>query len=179
MRYFVTIRGEPFEVELRPSGDGATLARCGGRGDAGPERRLELRPVAGLHRFAVGIDGVCHDVIFEEETRGVRVTVDGVPHDVAVEDERERAAHLAAEAAPKGPVSVRSSMPGIVRAVLVKPGDPVAPGQPLAILEAMKMENEIRAEHAAVVREVKVSAGTPVEGGAELLLLDPSEPPPG
>jgi len=49
----------------------------------------------------------------------------------------------------------------------------VEPGQPLVILEAMKMENELRAQHAGRVREVQVAAGTAVERGALLLVLDP------
>jgi glutaconyl-CoA decarboxylase len=101
------------------------------------------------------------------------VTVDGVRHECAVEDERERAAHLAAASAPKGSVTVRAPMPGIVRALLVKPGDDVKAGQPLVILEAMKMENELRAEHAGTVKEVKAAAGGPVDGGAALLVIEP------
>ncbi|MSR46868.1 MAG: acetyl-CoA carboxylase biotin carboxyl carrier protein subunit [Planctomycetes bacterium] len=103
----------------------------------------------------------------------MHLTVDGQRHEVAVEDERERAAHLAVASAPKGPITVRAPMPGILRAVLVKPGDAVLPGQPLVILEAMKMENELRAEHAGLVREVKVAAGTPVDGGAPLIVIEP------
>jgi glutaconyl-CoA decarboxylase len=64
-------------------------------------------------------------------------------------------------------------MPGIVRALLVKPGDDVKAGQPLVILEAMKMENELRAEHAGTVKEVKAAAGGPVDGGAALLVIEP------
>jgi biotin carboxyl carrier protein len=64
-------------------------------------------------------------------------------------------------------------MPGIVRAVLVQPGEAVAAGQPLVILEAMKMENELRADHAGIVREVKVAAGNAVDGGAALIVIEP------
>jgi len=180
MRYFVTIHGQSIEVELATAHDGRTTARLWNDGKLVGEHSLELRPVGagapsanGLAHVAVELDGGCHDVLFEEDARGLHLSIAGDRHDVAIEDERERAAHLTAAAVPKGPIVVKSSMPGIVRAVLVKSGDSVAAGQPLVILEAMKMENELRAEHAGVVREVKVGAGTAVDGGAELLVLDP------
>jgi biotin carboxyl carrier protein len=175
VRYFVTLHGESIEVELGPTKDGKTAAKIHRRaaGDATSGHALELRPIDGLAHCAVVVDGSCRDVLLSEDPRGMHVTVDGVRHEVAIEDERERAAHLAAAAAPKGPITMRAVMPGILRAVLVKPGDTVKAGQPLVILEAMKMENELRAEHAGIVREVKVAAGSPVEGGAALLVIEP------
>jgi len=175
VKYFVTLHGESVEVELGPTRDGKTTAKIHRRGAAAAssDHLLELRPIAGLDHATVVVDGAARDVLLAEDARGLHVTVDGVRHECAVEDERERAAHLAAATAPKGPVTVRAVMPGILRAVLVKPGDEVKAGQPLAILEAMKMENEIRAEHAGTVREVKAAAGTPVDGGAPLLVIEP------
>jgi biotin carboxyl carrier protein len=173
LRYFVTIAGASVEVELGPSRDGRTSARIVRGADQSTEHLLELQPIEGLSRVALELDGSCHDVLFEEDARGVHVTIDGERHAVVIEDERQRAAHLAAGSVPRGPVTVRAAMPGILRAVLVKAGEGVVAGQPLVILEAMKMENEVRAEHAGVVREVKVAAGTPVECGAALLVIDP------
>jgi len=171
MKYFVELYGETFEIELGPTRDGRTVAKLDGA-----EHVLELAPIDDLRRTAVAVDGRVHDVEFGEDARGLHVTLDGARHDVAIEDERERAAHQTAGAVAKGPVVVKSAMPGIIRAVLVKPGDAVEAGRPLVILEAMKMENELRAEHAGVVREVKVGVGVPVDGGTELVVLDPPGP---
>jgi biotin carboxyl carrier protein len=181
VRYFLKLAGESFEVELAVDEGGATIARTWKDGASGPDRRLALRPIGeGRGRFVLEIDGVAHDVLFESPESGARghhVTIDGERRAVAIEDERERAAHLAAGEAPQGPVVVRSPMPGIVRAVLVEPGDAVAAHQPLVILEAMKMENELRAEHAGVVRQIHVAPGTAVDGDQELVVLDPPEAP--
>jgi len=71
-----------------------------------------------------------------------------------------------------GSRTVTSAMPGRVVKVLVKAGDRVAERQPLVVVEAMKMENELRAPGEAVVRDVRVTAGASVEAGAILMVLE-------
>jgi biotin carboxyl carrier protein len=70
-----------------------------------------------------------------------------------------------------GEKAVKSPMPGRVVKVLVAKGDSVAVGQGLVVLEAMKMENEVKARAAGTVAEVHVAAGATVEGGAKLVTL--------
>jgi biotin carboxyl carrier protein len=64
-------------------------------------------------------------------------------------------------------------MPGRVVEVSVAPGDSVPPGGLLLVLEAMKMQNEIRSARGGRVARVEVVAGRPVEGGARLVVLEP------
>jgi 3-methylcrotonyl-CoA carboxylase alpha subunit len=64
-------------------------------------------------------------------------------------------------------------MTGVVTRVLVQAGEPVAKGQPLVALEAMKMEHMIRAPREGRVKSVLVQPGAMVQGGAELVQLDP------
>jgi len=70
-----------------------------------------------------------------------------------------------------GPTPVASPMPGKVVKVLVKPGDAVAAGQGVAVVEAMKMENEIRAPRAGTVHAVHVKEGQAVEGQEALITV--------
>lgn len=63
-------------------------------------------------------------------------------------------------------------MPGLVLSVLVSDGQSVETGQPLLVLEAMKMENELRAEKNATVRSVRVEAGSPVTKAQVLIEFD-------
>jgi biotin carboxyl carrier protein len=63
-------------------------------------------------------------------------------------------------------------MPGKVIAVLVSAGDAVEKGQGLVIVEAMKMENEVRSPVAGEVKEIKVKPGDAVEGGAVLVIVE-------
>jgi len=59
--------------------------------------------------------------------------------------------------------NIKAPMPGLVLDVLVQPGDAVAKGDSVLILEAMKMENVIKAEGDAVVKSIEITKGTPVE----------------
>jgi acetyl/propionyl-CoA carboxylase alpha subunit len=77
-----------------------------------------------------------------------------------------------AQAGKKRSVRVRAQMPGKVVKVLVKSGDAVTKDQPLLVMEAMKMENEIRASSAGKVSAVKANEGQAVETGADLILID-------
>lgn len=79
---------------------------------------------------------------------------------------------LAAEGTRKKALRVRAQMPGKIVRLLVQAGASVEKDQPLAVMEAMKMENEIRAPQAGHVKEIKVSEGQAVESGADLLILD-------
>jgi len=67
---------------------------------------------------------------------------------------------------------VVAPIPGKVVAVTVSPGDEVSPGQPMVVLEAMKMENELIADHAGKVAAVRVAPGDTVEAGAVLVELE-------
>ena len=74
--------------------------------------------------------------------------------------------------AAHGPQRVVSPMPGKIVRVLVKPGDQVAASQGLVVVEAMKMENELRAARDGRVREVLAAEGQSVEAGAVLLVVE-------
>ncbi len=75
-------------------------------------------------------------------------------------------------ASGSGPQRVVSPMPGKVVRVLVKPGDQVTARQGLVVVEAMKMENELRAARDGRVREVSVAEGHSVDAGMLLLIVD-------
>jgi biotin carboxyl carrier protein len=71
-----------------------------------------------------------------------------------------------------GPQRVTAPMPGKVVRVLVRPGDDVQPRQGLVVVEAMKMENELRAARAGRVRDVFVAEGQSVEAGTALMVVE-------
>jgi 3-methylcrotonyl-CoA carboxylase alpha subunit len=85
----------------------------------------------------------------------------------------EESAAAGAAAGPKKGVRVRAQMPGKIISISAKPGDVVEKEQPLLVMEAMKMENVIRAPQAGKIGQVKVTAGQAVETGADLCVIDP------
>jgi biotin carboxyl carrier protein len=103
----------------------------------------------------------------------LEVVVDGWRYRFQVEDAqrarlRDRARRAAAEHGPATPQTIRAQIPGRVVSVAVAPGDRVVLGQPLLAIEAMKMENEVRAPRAGIVERIGVAAGDRVELGEEL-----------
>ena len=67
---------------------------------------------------------------------------------------------------------MRSPMPGRITLVRVKAGDRVAAGDTLVVVEAMKMENELKASRAGTVRDVRVQPGQPVNAGDVLVVVE-------
>jgi biotin carboxyl carrier protein len=109
--------------------------------------------------------------------RAVEVVVDGWRFELLVEDEaraalRERASRdRTAAGAAGGPLEIRAIIPGRIASVAVAPGDAVQAGQTLLAVEAMKMQNELRAPRAGTVAKVPAAAGATVEVGDVLVVL--------
>jgi biotin carboxyl carrier protein len=109
-------------------------------------------------------------------TRSVEVVVDGWRFELAVEDAeraalRRRATRSRDEIAASGPTEIRAIIPGRVAAVRVAGGDRVAAGQSLLVVEAMKMQNELRAPRDGTVERVSVGEGETIERGDLLVSL--------
>ena len=102
------------------------------------------------------------------------VSVGGYRFDVLALDERARAIRELSGAATQasGPAHLVAPMPGMIIRLNVAQGDQVRAGQGLVVMEAMKMENELRASVAGVVRKVLVAPGSAVEKGALLLEME-------
>ena len=96
------------------------------------------------------------------------VDILGVPHFVHVVDPMRKALRLAGS---EGGALIKAAMPGRVIRVLVEPGQSVAKGEPILVLEAMKMENEIKAPREGSVARVAVSPGDLVDARALLVEL--------
>lgn len=122
------------------------------------------------------LDGESFEVDQSATPGGFDITLYGTRYAAAVIDERKKAlAALSGQGKKAAGEVIRTSMPGKVVAVLVAEGDAVRPGQGLVVVEAMKMENELRAAGDGVVTKVLVAAGQSVEGGAQLIVVGPKE----
>ena len=84
---------------------------------------------------------------------------------------RERARRGREEVGHSGPIEVHAIIPGVVVSVSVAAGDAVTAGQQLLVVEAMKMQNELRAPRDGTIERVAVGAGTTIEVGDLLLVI--------
>ena len=149
-RYRVLLDGEPHTVDA---------ARVG---------------VYGLSLLIDGEDGTSHDVQVTPVAAGdeLLITSGGRTLTATVNSRRTGRAGADTGAGAQGEQTVLAPMPGRVVRVLVAVGDEVAVRQPVVVVEAMKMENELRSPKAGRVKELNVTAGTSVEAGRVLLVIE-------
>jgi biotin carboxyl carrier protein len=165
MKYFARVNGEEHEIELAEK-----LGRLVVKYDGEP---VDVRydEVDRLGQLALYVGDRAFGASIEGDSEQSLVTVAGHVYTVELEDERERAAHAAERGRTKAGGDVKSVMPGVVVDLLVAEGDVVEAGQPLLILEAMKMQNEIEAPRAGRVVKLFVAKGEAVGTGVRLVTL--------
>jgi biotin carboxyl carrier protein len=159
----------------------------------GAERRLELKkPAESARPCAFSLDGLAGQADIREIAPGVysillgarsfevkieygedayRATVDGRRYEIAVRDPR-RLSRAGSGLAQSGPLNLSAPMPGKVVRVLVEQGQTVAAGQGLIVVEAMKMQNEIKSPKPGIIRAVHVRQGGSVSAGQALLVVE-------
>lgn len=173
-KYDVTIDGRARAVELQETEDGKLRVIVDGR-----ERVVDARALGG------GLWSVLEGAtvrLLHAGGSGPKLTIelgapDGEPRTATAEVTAPRASSADAAGAGglsggAGPATLQAPIPGRLVKVLVKAGERVSAGQPLLVLEAMKMENEVRAARAGTVKTVHVGEGVAVETGQLLVTLE-------
>jgi len=168
MKYYVDIEDQSYEIDIGPDG-----LRLDGR-----QIEVDLKSNHDSNIWHLVLDGRSHTLCARRrERRGEwDIVIGGRRREVFALDERSRAIRqLSGNAATSsGPLEVRAPMPGLVIKVDVVPGDQVEPGQALIVIEAMKMENELKATGAGRVKDIRVAAGQAVNKGEPLLVIEPA-----
>jgi pyruvate carboxylase subunit B len=167
VKYYVRVGERANEVQV--DGDVVRLN--------GVTVRAHLEELPGVPIQMVSIDGRVSRLVARRVERGVyEVSIDGYRLTVEALDERARVIRELSGAARKVVAAdhLKAPMPGLIVRVNVREGDQVRSGQGLVVMEAMKMENELRATASATVKRIVVSPGSAVEKGALLLELEPS-----
>lgn len=164
MKYFARIGDHEFEVRIE--GDQIFIDD--------EQVDIDLKQGGAQELYSLLFNGKSYELIIESERFNYGVTLRGEHFQIQVEDERTRRLNAGRKAPslPEGELPVKAPIPGLVVKVLTPAGTPVEDGQPLVLLEAMKMENEIRAPRAGVVKKVEVTAGQRVEQNAILIVLE-------
>ena len=128
-----------------------------------------------LRKFKITVDGTEYLVEMEEiggsPAPAAPVAVPTPPVTVASEPVAPTPTPTPVASAPAGADAMPSPMPGTILKILVAVGETVTENQPLMILEAMKMENEIVAGHAGTVSAIHVGTGQAVNAGDALITI--------
>jgi len=166
MKYFVQVGGEEHIVEIdgdRLIYDGVTMH---GHADL----------IAGTPIYRVSIGNEVHRVIARRgaEKGDYDIAIGGFRVALQALDERSRVIRDLSGNSKRatGPAHLMAPMPGLIVRIAVSEGDQVQPGQGLVVMEAMKMENELRAARAGTVKRIACKVGAAVEKGALLLEME-------
>jgi propionyl-CoA carboxylase alpha chain len=167
-RFQVIVRDRAISVELSESAEGMRA-----RVDGGDERRVVWTRPSADELVTLLLGGKAVSALVTGRDGEYDLCIDGYPLHAVVQD--ERAAKLAQASAARRPtqsdLSVKAPMPGLVVAVNVEPGQEVARGESLVVLQAMKMENELTARQGGRVKEVLVTPGQTVDQDQTLVTL--------
>jgi biotin carboxyl carrier protein len=158
---------EQRELEVESLGEGRYAVTLEGQ-------RVELESLLLPHgAVSMIVEGHSYSIEFEEKKGDeVGVLVRGQLTRFDVADERKMRMRAAVTFKAEGRQTITAPMPGKIVKVFAKVGDEVAEGQGLVVVEAMKMENELKAPKAGKVTEVLVKEGVTVENGANLVVVE-------
>jgi biotin carboxyl carrier protein len=165
MTYEVEINGAPARLEMRREG-----SRCTFRLNGDPEQHADCtHPEPGV--YSILWSGRSYEARVERNAGGMTVSVNGICCEVRISDPRRWRGRGGA-AAGGGRQLVTALMPGKVVRLLVQAGDAVDAGQGVAVVEAMKMQNEMKAQRPGKVVSVTVREGAAVAAGETLVVIE-------
>jgi biotin carboxyl carrier protein len=164
VKYYARVGENEYEIEID---QGKVLVN-------GAPVEVDLEQVGVPELYSVLFSGRSYDMLVQPDRFTYTITFRGEQFQVQVEDERSRRLNTGrrAPALPHGELAIKAPISGLIVKVLVEPGHEIADGQALVLLEAMKMENEIRSLRAGIVKSVAVAAGKRVEQNEVLLVLE-------
>ena len=165
-KYVATIDGAEQELEVEEIAENTLRIKF-----AENTFEVDVRRV-GRTSFSILVGNRCFDLDVIEEGDELIVASRGATTRVTLFDKARRRANGADRQQAGGKAEMRAMMPGRVINVLVNVGDDVAHLQGVLVLEAMKMENEIKSPKAGKVTEVKVAPGQTVEKGELLAIIE-------
>ena len=165
MRYDICLGGRIYRLELHKKEENWEC-RLDGR-----ELSIQAVPIS-IDTLSMLMDGKSFEVKHEPTGEGLAVFIRGTRYEVSVADPRSWRGRTRAAQGEAGPQTLIASMPGKVVRVLAREGDTVLSGQGIAVVEAMKMQNEIRSPRNGVLRKLLAHEGMKVNAGEVLAVVE-------
>ena len=168
MKYYARLDETQYECILEEE-EGVTFVTVEGK-----RYRADLNHIARTKAYSLLLDGASFEFTLDDQEEDIELSGGAGHFHIGVEDARTHAARAKTAGArvASGPRTVKAQMPGIVRELKVAVGDTVEKGDPLLILEAMKMQNDIRSDRAGVVTALHIAAEDTVDKGAKLVDIE-------
>ena len=169
MKLRVEADGETLELQLQKQGNSSDYTYA----LEGRENGSESASVIGISPgvFSVLLGARSFTVYLSKDGEGVKALIGNTRLRIAVSDARDRRMGARTNAA-SGPMEIRSQMPGKIIKVLVTPGSAVTAGQGLLVVEAMKMQNEMKSPKDGIVTKIQAEEGATVGAGEPLIVIE-------
>jgi biotin carboxyl carrier protein len=165
MTYEILIDGKPHRLELQRDGNRWLCTLDG--------KQIEANAVLSRPNvISLLIDGKGYEVKREQTATDLHIWVSGVRYAAEVRDPRSLRSRRAAASVAEGPKKVTAPMPGKVVRLLVNENDQVEQGQGLLVVEAMKMQNELKSPKEGRVQRVFATTGGAVNAGDVLVIVE-------
>lgn len=165
MTYEILIEGKPHKLELSPADSGWDCKLDG----------KEYKVDAVLARrdvISLIIDGDCYEVKREQTRDDLHIWVKTVRFAAEVRDPRSLRSRRAASGAVAGPAKLVAPMPGKIVRIIAREKDEIEAGAGVLVIEAMKMQNELKAPKKGTVTRLLVKEGAPVNAGDVLAIVE-------
>jgi biotin carboxyl carrier protein len=167
LKFRIEVEGEIYTLDLRRNADQAEYTLQGLSTLQGSASVLQVMP--GVFSVLLGPRSFTVQVLANRDE--MQVWIGNQRRVILLADVRDRAPQNR-KASLTGPVEIRSQMPGKVVRVLVRSGDPVQAGQGVIVVEAMKMQNEMKSPKDGTVKKIHVEEGATVAAGESLVVIE-------
>jgi len=167
LTFRVEIDGQEYSLDVERNGSHSEYRLLGLINTSGTASLAEVMPGV----FSVLLENRNFTVHLVPNGDNVEVWTNGQRHMISIADTRDRS-RKNKNLGPSGPMEVRAQMPGRVIKLLVQPGEAVEAGQGLIVVEAMKMQNEMKAPKRGSISKIRAVEGATVAAGEPLVVVE-------
>ncbi|MFL6415464.1 MAG: acetyl-CoA carboxylase biotin carboxyl carrier protein subunit [Bryobacteraceae bacterium] len=167
MKYKVEAGGKTFDLGVQDAGASLEYTLSGAEEISGQASLVAISP--GVYSVLLGTRSISLNI--SKQDGRYEATSGGRRLFLSIADKRDRSERQRSDA-ESGPVEVRAQMPGKIISLLVEPGAEVTAGQGLLVIEAMKMQNELKAPKSGTVSKMLVSEGETVPANHRLVVIE-------
>ena len=167
MTYHIELNGRKHRLSIQSNGDAN-----GYRFELDGQPCFADAHLVQLNVLSLLIEGKSYRILFDPRPGGTAVVADERRIPYRIDDPRSLRSRANVDASDTGARSITASMPGRIVRILVKVGDNIEAQQGLIVVEAMKMQNELKAPKAGRVARVDVEVGATVQAGKVLMVIE-------